>query len=213
MIRRTRRELENNTKRLLALITDKLEELKSKLSVDKCQAMAIRSKQNNNRQRDRKSTFVRAPCFKINDRSIKITNNLKYLGLYIDNRLTWSTHILTLHSKIFKLPNIFNRIVQINFNVGKNLKLRYHVVIEKALLYGAWGGALTTEQVKRLHTIQMVFLLKLTRAFRTTSTQVLNVVVDKYEMAGSSHVWSPDIGDEIWDLKGAGIFSISRRYA
>ncbi|GBM61275.1 hypothetical protein AVEN_253028-1 [Araneus ventricosus] len=32
-------------------------------------------------------------------------------------------------------------------------------------------------------------------------------------MASSSHVWTPDfgdnLGDEIWDLKGAGIFSIS----
>ncbi|GBN74186.1 hypothetical protein AVEN_14280-1 [Araneus ventricosus] len=43
---------------------------------------------------------------------------------------------------------------------------------------------------------------------------------DKYGMTGSSHVWAPDLrdklddhlgdfGDEIWDLKGAGIFSIS----
>ncbi|GBO04763.1 hypothetical protein AVEN_25683-1 [Araneus ventricosus] len=38
----------------------------------------------------------------------------------------------------------------------------------------------------------------------------------KYGMTGSSHVWTPDLGDhlgdfgdEIWDLKGAGIFSIS----
>ncbi|GBN59615.1 hypothetical protein AVEN_215079-1 [Araneus ventricosus] len=39
----------------------------------------------------------------------------------------------------------------------------------------------------------------------------------KYEMTDSSHVWTPDLGDklgehlgdEIWDLKGAGIFSIS----
>ncbi|GBN28804.1 hypothetical protein AVEN_98148-1 [Araneus ventricosus] len=42
----------------------------------------------------------------------------------------------------------------------------------------------------------------------------------KYEMTNSSHVWTPDLGDhlgdkfgnfgdEIWDLKGAGIFSIS----
>ncbi|GBN55747.1 hypothetical protein AVEN_26654-1 [Araneus ventricosus] len=38
----------------------------------------------------------------------------------------------------------------------------------------------------------------------------------KYEMTDSSHVWIPDLGDklgdfgdEIWDLKGAGIFSIS----
>ncbi|GBO28867.1 hypothetical protein AVEN_197096-1 [Araneus ventricosus] len=43
---------------------------------------------------------------------------------------------------------------------------------------------------------------------------------DKYGMTVSNHVWSPDLrdklgdkfgdfGDEIWDLKGAGIFSIS----
>ncbi|GBN00230.1 hypothetical protein AVEN_38744-1 [Araneus ventricosus] len=37
-----------------------------------------------------------------------------------------------------------------------------------------------------------------------------------YGMTGSSHLWSPDLGDkfgefgdEIWDLKGAGIFLIS----
>ncbi|GBM86358.1 hypothetical protein AVEN_159198-1 [Araneus ventricosus] len=34
---------------------------------------------------------------------------------------------------------------------------------------------------------------------------------DEYVMASSNHVWFPDLGDfgdEIWDLKGAGIFSI-----
>ncbi|GBN15113.1 hypothetical protein AVEN_51842-1 [Araneus ventricosus] len=38
---------------------------------------------------------------------------------------------------------------------------------------------------------------------------------DKYEMASSSHVWFPDLGDklgdfggDIWYLKGAGIFSV-----
>ncbi|GBM98533.1 hypothetical protein AVEN_271089-1 [Araneus ventricosus] len=46
---------------------------------------------------------------------------------------------------------------------------------------------------------------------------------DKYEMTENSHIWTPDLGDkrgdhlgnkfdnfgdEIWDLKGAGIFSI-----
>ncbi|GBO30715.1 hypothetical protein AVEN_221694-1, partial [Araneus ventricosus] len=34
---------------------------------------------------------------------------------------------------------------------------------------------------------------------------------DKYGMTSSSHVWFPDLGDkfgdEIWDFKGAGIFS------
>ncbi|GBM51500.1 hypothetical protein AVEN_71621-1 [Araneus ventricosus] len=45
----------------------------------------------------------------------------------------------------------------------------------------------------------------------------------KCEMTDSSHVWTPDLGDhlgdkladfgdEIWDLKGAGIYSISLRH-
>ncbi|GBM03885.1 hypothetical protein AVEN_273167-1 [Araneus ventricosus] len=46
------------------------------------------------------------------------------------------------------------------------------------MLYGAgiWGGALNSAKIKRLYTIKRVFLLKFTRAYRTTSTQVLNVL-------------------------------------
>ncbi|GBM29165.1 hypothetical protein AVEN_50201-1 [Araneus ventricosus] len=63
--------------------------------------------------------------------------------------------------------------------MNKNLlKIWYYTVIEKALLYGAsvWGGALTKNQIDRLHSIQRIFLLKFTRAFRTSSTNVLNVL-------------------------------------
>ncbi|GBN07339.1 hypothetical protein AVEN_36075-1 [Araneus ventricosus] len=63
--------------------------------------------------------------------------------------------------------------------MNKNLlKIWYCTVIEKALLYGAsvWGGALTKNQIDRLHSIQRIFLLKFTRAFRTSSTNILNVL-------------------------------------
>ncbi|GBO12880.1 hypothetical protein AVEN_63582-1 [Araneus ventricosus] len=76
--------------------------------------------------------------------------------------------------------------------MNKNLlKIWYYTVIEKTLLYGAsvWGGVLTKNQIDRLHSIQRIFLLKFTRAFRTSSTNVLNVltripplhIVDKAE--------------------------------
>ncbi|GBO27566.1 hypothetical protein AVEN_175428-1 [Araneus ventricosus] len=63
--------------------------------------------------------------------------------------------------------------------MNKNfLKIWYYTVIEKALLYGAsvWGGALTKNQIDKLHSIQRIFLLKFARAFRTSSTNVLNVL-------------------------------------
>ncbi|GBL74884.1 hypothetical protein AVEN_243723-1 [Araneus ventricosus] len=48
----------------------------------------------------------------------------------------------------------------------------------KPLLYGAgvWGGSLNTENIKRLTTIQRVFLLKFMKVYTTTSTQVLGVL-------------------------------------
>ncbi|GBM14508.1 hypothetical protein AVEN_101155-1 [Araneus ventricosus] len=51
-------------------------------------------------------------------------------------------------------------------------------VIERALLYGpgVWDGDLTIEQMGPLQTIQRVFLIKLLRPYRTTATQVLNIL-------------------------------------
>ncbi|GBN36323.1 hypothetical protein AVEN_246206-1 [Araneus ventricosus] len=58
------------------------------------------------------------------------------------------------------------------------LKIWYSTVIEKALLYGSsiWGGALTKHHISRLHSFQRVFPLRFTRAYKTTSTNVLNVL-------------------------------------
>ncbi|GBO39300.1 hypothetical protein AVEN_17203-1 [Araneus ventricosus] len=72
-----------------------------------------------------------------------------------------------------------NRIIKTDWNLYKELvKIWYLAVIEKALLYGTgvWGGALTCEQIKRLHTIQRVFLIKLLRPYRTTATQALSIL-------------------------------------
>ncbi|GBO22531.1 hypothetical protein AVEN_119431-1 [Araneus ventricosus] len=66
--------------------------------------------------------------------------------------------------------------------MNKNiLKIWYYTVIEKALLYGAsvWIEALiiyNRGQIDRLHSIQRMFLLKFTRASRTSFTNVLNVL-------------------------------------
>ncbi|GBL83161.1 hypothetical protein AVEN_165368-1 [Araneus ventricosus] len=50
---------------------------------------------------------------------------------------------------------------------------------EKALLYGAavWVGALTKAQILKLHSIQRMLLLKLSRSYKTTPTNALNVIL------------------------------------
>ncbi|GBL97705.1 hypothetical protein AVEN_248654-1 [Araneus ventricosus] len=86
---------------------------------------------------------------------------------------------LAFKSLVYNLTNNFSRIIKTEKNLDKELvKIWYLTVIQKALFYGAgvWGGALTCEQIKRLHTIQRVFLIKLLRPYRTTATQALNVL-------------------------------------
>ncbi|GBL79714.1 hypothetical protein AVEN_18240-1 [Araneus ventricosus] len=171
-----RKELEINTNEALEFIHLTLVELKLELSVGKCQGLAFRSLVRHQKRKGQ-NIFKRKPIFKINVQSIRIGESLKYLGVLLDSRLTWSSHILSLHAKFYNLTNNFSRIIKTDWNLDKELvKIWYLTVIEKTLLYGAgvWGGDLTCEQIKRLHTIQRVFLIKLLRPYRTTATQALN---------------------------------------
>ncbi|GBO01257.1 hypothetical protein AVEN_207574-1 [Araneus ventricosus] len=176
---RRARDLESNTNSALEQIALNLYDIKLKLSAEKCQALVVRSIISYKFSKRNSTVLNRKPTFKINGYSIKISDSSKILGKVLDNKFTWSSHILTLHNKALFLTCNFNRIVKIMWSLNKNpIKLWYSTVIEKALLYGpsVWGGALTKQQVDRLHSIQQIFLLKFTRAYRTTSTNVLNTL-------------------------------------
>ncbi|GBM68894.1 Putative protein in type-1 retrotransposable element R1DM, partial [Araneus ventricosus] len=176
---RTARDLEKNANLILAETASKLDSLKLSLSIQKCQAIVYRSYASQKFSKRNSTILNRKPTFRINNISIRVTDSLKILGIIIDQKLSWTAHIDSLHDKILTLTSNFNRIVKSDWSVNQNLiKTWYLTTIEKALLYGAsvWGGALTKIQVNRLHSIQRIFLLKFTRGYRTTSTNVLNVL-------------------------------------
>ncbi|GBN58416.1 hypothetical protein AVEN_758-1, partial [Araneus ventricosus] len=168
-----------NTNSALAKISKDLDSLKLALSIHKCQAVVYRSISSQKFSKRNSTTLNRKPTFKIDNTSIKITDSLKIQGIHIDQKLTWTAHINSLHEKILTLTSNFNRIIKTEWSVDKDLiKSWYLTTIEKSLLYGAgvWGGALTKIQVDRLHSIQRIFLIKFSRGYRTTSTNVLNVL-------------------------------------
>ncbi|GBM57626.1 hypothetical protein AVEN_36615-1 [Araneus ventricosus] len=63
--------------------------------------------------------------------------------------------------------------------INKNIRrLLYKTVIEKTLCHGAaaWGHNMTSRLQKKLDSIQRLFLLYITAAYRTTPTAALQVV-------------------------------------
>lgn len=71
---------------------------------------------------------------------IEITDNVKYLGLYIDSGLRWRTHV----------ENLWKKLLKINYNIYfirqfidyKDLLTLYHSWFQSAMSYGIihWGG-------------------------------------------------------------------------
>ncbi|GBN42837.1 hypothetical protein AVEN_115458-1 [Araneus ventricosus] len=72
---RTARELENKTNVILAAISDKLEDLELKLSIEKCQAVVYRSIASQKFSKRNSTVLNRKPTFKIKNHSIKIWVN------------------------------------------------------------------------------------------------------------------------------------------
>ncbi|GBO30514.1 hypothetical protein AVEN_170443-1 [Araneus ventricosus] len=71
---RTARELENKTNLILAAISDKLEDLELKLSIEKCQAVVYRSIASQKFSKRNSTVLNRKPTFKIKNHSIKAKN-------------------------------------------------------------------------------------------------------------------------------------------
>ncbi|GBM85172.1 hypothetical protein AVEN_226229-1 [Araneus ventricosus] len=77
------------------------------------------------------------------------------------------------------LTKFFNQVIKSNWSVDKNLVRHWcTAVIEQSLMHGAgvWGRSLRKTQIDRLHSTQRIFWIKLTRCYRTTSTNVLNAL-------------------------------------
>ena len=77
---------------------------------------------------------------KIGNETIKQVSKTKFLGIIIDDKLTWDAHINNLCKKLSSATGILNRIKDnIPHELHKNL---YHTLFESHLSYGitAWGG-------------------------------------------------------------------------
>lgn len=81
------------------------------------------------------------PPVKIGDDNIKSVKKIKFLGVVIDDKLTWEPHIKALTKKLASCTGSLNRISE---SIPKHLhKDLYHTLFESHLTYGitVWGGS------------------------------------------------------------------------
>ena len=74
----------------------------------------------------------------INNRRLEIVKEMKYLGIYFDNRLTFNTNVKYLAENYTKLIHMLGRSAKLQWGLGnKALKTIYEGAVIPLLRYGA----------------------------------------------------------------------------
>ena len=118
----------------------------------------------------------------INQSPIPRTNKCTYLGLIIDERLSWKEHVTNKVYSSKRLMFTVRKCCRLTWGLTrKSLTTMYKVIFLPKILYGCsiWGGATRFKWcIKLLHSAQRPLVLAICRTFRTTSTIAATLLAD-----------------------------------
>lgn len=121
----------------------------------------------------------RYPTLRLPGNSIANTFTLRYLGVILQHTLNWSAHIRNVKAVVERQHISLLRVAGRSWGVSSSLrKLWYQTVTEKTLTYaaGIWAPRLNNNEKLLLQRAQRPFLLRITRTYKTTPTEALNVL-------------------------------------
>ncbi|GBO06419.1 hypothetical protein AVEN_29521-1 [Araneus ventricosus] len=120
------------------------------------------------------------PIISINNHTIQVVNNIKYLTVTWDCCLTFTKHFKALRDKTdsltYKLSTVANEFYSKRSGLFRKI---YYGAIEPYLLFGvgAWGNRLKLKKIRdSLNSLQRRPLIKITKGYRTISTEALQVI-------------------------------------
>ena len=128
----------------LKIVTDWLQSNRLSLNVDKSKLIIFKSK-----QKIISDTF----SIKLNGIKLKPTDNVKYLGLYIDQNLSFDYHINQLSKKLSRSNGILSKLR--HFTSKETLISVYYSIFYSHILYGCSVWSLTT-----LHNLKTISILQ-----------------------------------------------------
>jgi hypothetical protein len=116
-----------------------------------------------------------------NHTKLKQVNNIKYLGIVFDNKLTFKEHIIYIEEKRTKIIFALAKSAKLTWGLKhKALKTIYTGAILPLMTYGApvWKDALNKASFKaRLVRIQRLLNVKIAKAYHTVSNDALCIIM------------------------------------
>ena len=90
----------------------------------------------------------------INGEKLHVTNTIKFLGVWIDNKLAWNKHLNMMKVRVKSRLCMMRR--GTNMLTTQAKKILYHAQIESIMTYGlgTWGYLINKGQMKALQTMQ-----------------------------------------------------------
>jgi len=118
----------------------------------------------------------------LNNHKLEISKSFKYLGLYFDSKLLWNTHAKYVKTKASQLLVNLLPFAKRNFGINsKSLETIYKGAVLPIISYGCsvWIEAIDKQYIcKPFTSMQRQIALRITKAYKTVSTDALNVIAN-----------------------------------
>ena len=116
----------------------------------------------------------------LNNKLLKQSENLKYLGIIIDKKFNFDNHVETITQNCTKLVHSLAKSARISWGLNHEvMRIIYKGAILPLISYGApiWIDAIKKKHnAAKLKRVQRLVLIRVTKAFRTTSYEALCIL-------------------------------------
>jgi ribonuclease HI len=167
---RTREDLERAGSKALDTVADWGEKYRLKFNPQKTKGLVI----------GKNVSLKRRPTLRMKGHRVSCFKSVKCLGVIIDEQLSWSPHIASIQGKVRCLAYRLMNVAKAYWGIGSTAMRQIYIgAVEPLILYASliWGHVATSaHNCRKLRSIQRMMLLRITKAYSTTSNDALCVM-------------------------------------
>jgi hypothetical protein len=123
---------------------------------------------------------VKEPKLTMDGKNLEYSNEMKYLGVTIQKRLSWTTHVSERTKKAGRLLNMVQNVIGQNWGLDPDKVLWTHTaIVRPKVCYAAmvWATSIGTTMSKKMEQLQRKVLLGASAAMRSTPTAAMEAIM------------------------------------